>query len=71
MPNNKIKTKAHVRVLLEINLPDTWGGDCLLSQVYKQAKDSAKNIISQTISSSLKDVRIIGEPETTAILVEE
>lgn len=68
--NNKIKTKARVRVLLEIHLPDTWGGDCALEQVYKQSKDSARNMISQKIAGT-KDIKIIGEPEITAILTEE
>ncbi len=71
MANSKIKTKVHVRVLLEICVPDTWSEDCPLSQVYKQAKDSAKNIIYQTISSSLKDIKIIGEAKAEAILIEE
>ena len=71
MPKDKTKAKARVRVLLEITLPDTWRDDCPLSQVYKQSKDSANNIISQQIAGSLKDIRIIGKPETIAILVEE
>ncbi|TET67294.1 MAG: hypothetical protein E3J56_13160 [Candidatus Aminicenantes bacterium] len=67
----RIKSRARVKVLLEISLPDTWGGDCLLSQVYKQAKDSAANIIVQKISASMKDIRVIGKAEVVAILVEE
>ena len=66
-----MKTKARVKVLLEIYLPDVWGADCTLDQVFKQSKDSARNIISQKIGSSLKDIRIAGEPEVRAILVEE
>ncbi len=71
MPSDKVRTKARVRVLLEIALPDVWGGDCMLDQVYKQSKDSARNIISQKITASMKDIRIIGKPEVEAILVEE
>ena len=69
--NEKIKSKARVRLLLEISLSDTWDGDCPLSQVYKQAKDSAANIVSQKISGSMKDIRVIGEAEVVAILIEE
>ena len=67
----KIKSKARVKVLLEISLSDTWGEDCLLSQVYKQAKKSAVNIVYQKITGSMKNVRIVGEAVVVAILVEE
>ena len=68
---DEVKTKARVRVLLEVTLSDVWGGDCQLSQVHKQAKDSARNILSQAITSSMRDIRMIGEPEVTTIIVEE
>ena len=64
---DKIKTKAQVKVLLEISLSNSWGGDCPLSQVYKQAKESALNIISQKIAGSMKDIQIIGKPEVITI----
>ena len=68
---SKIRTKARVKILLEISLSDTWGGDCPLSQVHKQAKDSAMNIVSQRIASSERNIRIVGKPEAVAIMVEE
>lgn len=67
----RIKTKARVRVLLEVSLSDIWGSDCLLDQVYKQSKDSAINIISQKIAGSERDIRIVTKPEVVAIIVEE
>lgn len=66
-----IITKARVKLTLEVSLPDTWRGDCPLSQIYKQAKDSAINIISQRITASMKDIRIIGNPEAVVIIIEE
>lgn len=68
---DKVKTKARVRVSLEICLPDAWESDCRLGQVYSQSKDSARNIVHQRIVGSMKDVRIIGEPKVEVILVEE
>ena len=67
----QIKTTARVKVLLEISLPDLWGSDCLLSQVHKQAEDSAMNIISQKIVGSRENIRIIGKPESMAIIIKE
>ena len=61
-------TRAKVKLMLEIDLPDRWGNECLLGQVYRQASHEAL----QTISKSLPpDVRIIGKPEVTAILIPE
>ena len=39
------KTTARVRVTLEIDVPDNWGPDCTMSQVYKQAGESALTIL--------------------------
>lgn len=69
--DKKIKAAARVKLLLEITLPDVWGEECSMSQVYKQAKDSALNIISQRISGSMREMRVIGEAEVIAILSEE
>jgi len=64
----KVKAVAHVEVSLEITLPDIWGTDCTLSQVYKQAEDSAINIVSQQIAASTRNMRISGKPKVTAVL---
>ena len=64
----KIRTTARVRILLEVSLSDTWGEDCTISQVHKQSKDSALNIVSQMISGSMRNVKPIGEPKVEAII---
>ena len=53
---------AVVDVRLRIKLPSTWGKECTIDQVYKQARDDAKNIVRQRIAS-LSDINIIGEPD--------
>ena len=65
-----IKASARVKILLEISLSDRWGSDCTLTQVHKQAKDSARNRLNG-ILAGVADVQIIGKPEAMAILVEE
>lgn len=32
---------ARVRVIVELDVTDVWGGDCPVSQVYKQATNAA------------------------------
>ncbi len=60
--------QAKVRLMLEVDLPDNWGNECLLGQVFRQSSDQAL----QKIRNSLPpDVRIIGTPEVTAILLPE
>lgn len=59
----KIRVSARVRLTVEIDVSDAWGGDCALSQVYRQAVDSV-------IKNRLHVMdRIIGEPEVSAIIV--
>lgn len=67
----KVRATARVKLVLEVVLPDRWGGDCSVSQAHKQAKDSALNIISQKIAGSGRDIQIIGEPESVVIIAEE
>lgn len=69
--DRKVKAKARVSVLLEVSLSDTWGSDCQLDQVYKQAKDSAMNMIHRKMTGGgQRDIRIIGDPKVTAILTQ-
>lgn len=60
--------RAKVRLTLEVDLPDRWGNECLMGQVFRQGADEARNIISQHLPPNS---RIIGKPEVTAILLPE
>ena len=43
--DKKVKVRVIVNVAVEIHLDDNWGADCSLDQVYKQARESALNIL--------------------------
>lgn len=72
----KVKVTARVRVVLDIPVWDTWGGDCPLSQVQKQAAESALGMLHDS-GGELNGLfqrgvaRLVGEPEVTAVIVEE
>lgn len=64
-----MKCTARVTVTLEMTVGSTWGGDCPLSQVHKQAKDDARGMLHRTLEKT--DARIIGEMQVRAIIVDE
>jgi hypothetical protein len=64
------KGRAVVTVMLEVKLSDTWGSECRIDQIFKQAVDGAKQRIDKMLGSD-PDIRIKGKPKVEAILVEE
>jgi hypothetical protein len=71
-----ITARARVQVTLEFLVTDTWGDDCKVDQVYKQAAESAIGQLRRgclvSVASALArdgEARVIGDPKVTAILV--
>lgn len=56
-------TKATVQVTVEIEASGSWGSDCSMDQIIRQASESA---VGQ-IRNALHKHRIIGEPAVTTI----
>jgi len=79
MGDKKIKATSRVTVTVEIDTGGSWGADCTVEQVQKQAADSARAALMKglvlDLNSMGKDTkttaRIVGEPKILAILVEE
>lgn len=71
--SERIVATARVRVVLEIPLNDTWGNDCTVAQVQKQARDGVRGLLAShklSINSpELHRAEVIGEPEVIAVLV--
>lgn len=57
---------ARVKVVLEISVSDSWGEDCKVDQIRKQATESALRVLGNLQTSI---VRIVGTPEVTAVLI--
>jgi len=73
-----VSVKAIVTLTVEVEVSDAWGGDCPMSQVSRQARESAIAVLSHTQSdlpavrdSAIRRLRIVGVPIIKAIAVEE
>ncbi len=68
-----MKTNATARVQITVEVEaGSWGSDCQISQLYKQAAESGKS----TLINALKPgehglIKIVGEPKVFGILTEE
>lgn len=70
----KLQGTARVRVLVEVQLADTWGSECTVEQIHKQAMDSVSSRLSRAFTEEQRAhggnrIRICGELEPVAVLV--
>lgn len=71
-PSNqpRVRASARIRLTLEISANDSWGNDCTIAQVQKQARDKIRQRLSKLFEKK-DDVVVIGPMRTIAMLVEE
>jgi hypothetical protein len=70
----KVTVKATVQLLVQIDVTDSWGGDCPMSQVYDQARRAAFNKLNSAMSGcqvAWQRVAVVGTPVVTAVAVED
>lgn len=63
---------AKVRLLVEVDVNSSWGKDCGVEQIHKQAADEAQGVIRQMYQKPdeyRNRVRIVGPPEVIAVIV--
>lgn len=66
----KVRAIARVAVTVElVGAGGTWGGDCPLEQVHRQAAQDALLTLSSLIQKH--GWHVVGEPKVVAILTEE
>ena len=53
---------------IEISVHSSWGENCEISQVYKQAAEEALGIVKHAMTEARFSIK--GEPAVTAVLVE-
>ena len=66
-----MSTRARVRITLDIPLSASWGDDCTLAQVKKQAKEDIQQLLRQNIGGGQifpKGTTVIGTPKVEAII---
>lgn len=68
MAEHRITAGAKVQLVVELSALGSWGHDCTIAQVHKQAAESA---IGRLRNSNLENARIIGEPIIISVSTEE
>ena len=62
---------ARVTLTVEVDIKSTWGDDCKLDQIYKQAAEEAVNSLTQHIYRSGGfggRIKVVGEPNVMCVL---
>ena len=77
----RVVARARVQITVEILVDDTWGDDCPVAQVHRQAKESALGILQRMrkphqITAEQEAPRpvpfeIVGDMKVTTITLEE
>ena len=62
---NKTNTTATARIEIEISCSSSWGPDCTMEQVHKQATEAAQDAIRELFQS--ERFRVTGSPVILAI----
>jgi hypothetical protein len=82
-PKTKVRATARVQLTIEISGEGgVWGADCSIDQVHRQAREGAIGALHRVINRAARldaeqvpavpiNLRIVGEPKVTAVLVEE
>ncbi|APS35513.1 MULTISPECIES: hypothetical protein [Serratia] len=65
-PVVRTKTGAKVTLTLELTNLGSWGPECQINQVYKQALDQAAGKLGRLLNGQ-SDIRIVGRPVVQAI----
>lgn len=73
MAEKKLVATARAIVVLELVIKDTWGHDCTVAQIHKQAKDAAVSRLRSLPERNGVEgkITLVGEPDIKVILVEE
>lgn len=67
----RVQASAVVTLTVKIPVSDTWGSDCQVDQIHRQAKESAIGILNRMRKPNEHvPFTVIGEPTVTSILVE-
>jgi len=73
----KVQARARVLLTLEVDLSGRWGSDCTVGQVHDQAGREAVDKVFRLVKGGTvdtdprKEVRLVGTPRVTAVLVDE
>ena len=77
---DRTRTRAVVTLTMEVSLPDAWGDDCDLKQVYSQGAEAALGVLriafgqtavnDATRAGAAKCCRVVSELTAVRVIVE-
>lgn len=72
MSANKLVAYARVMLPVEIMVHDTWGVECTVQQIHKQAYESAINMLNRMAKENYRPpFKVVGEPKITTFIVNQ
>lgn len=66
-----MKASARIQVTLDVPISDVWGDGVDIAQIRQQAIASGLGRLNAILSEPPRNVRVVGEPKVTIVLVEE
>lgn len=66
-PRVRTTTGARVKLTIELKNLGSWGPDCQIDQVYRQAIEAAIGRVRRAFQSDPSGIKIIGVPSVEAI----
>ncbi len=71
--DQRIDAGARVTLTIEISSLGSWGGDCTVAQIYKQAAEEAVGRLRNLIGKHqlMHSMKIVGEPQVTGVFTME
>lgn len=75
MAERQTGASAYVTMTVKIKCKGSWGNECQLDQVYKQAAEEAMGALRILVEDARKrgnpiELTLIGEPKVTSVLAE-
>lgn len=64
-PTVRTTTGATVTMTIQVSNLGSWGPDCQMDQIYRQALSEAKNRVLKALN--YRDIKFVGEPVVRAI----
>lgn len=69
---SNITAKARVQITVEVDAGAPWGEDCPIGQLFKQAKDAARENLLNSLKPGMQGIlSIVGEPKVIGIITEK
>ncbi|MFK0088726.1 hypothetical protein ACIQUS_15690 [Pseudomonas sp. NPDC090755] len=66
-PHARTTTSAKVTITLELSSLGSWGPDCTIDQVYRQAREAAIGRLNKVLKDHVASTRILGPVIVEAI----